>query len=100
MIARYERLIATRYLRPVKGESFIFIVSIISLMGIALGVAALVAVMSVMNGFRADLLDRILGVNGHALVQGYDGRLDVWRPILEDARQLPGVIRATPIIEQ
>ncbi len=100
MIARYERLIATRYLRPVKGESFIFIVSIISLMGIALGVAALVAVMSVMNGFRADLLDRILGVNGHALVQGYDGRLDSWQPILADARKLPGVVRAIPIIEQ
>ena len=100
MISSYERMIAWRYLRPVKGERFIFIVSVISLIGIALGVAALVAVMSVMNGFRADLFDRILGVNGHALVQGNDGRLAGWEALERQAAALPGVVRATPLIEQ
>ena len=100
LLSSYERMIALRYLKPIKGERFIFIVSMISLIGIALGVAALIAVMSVMNGFRADLFDRILGVNGHALVQGYDGRLQGWRELQADAAALPGVTRATPIIEQ
>jgi len=100
MITRYERMVAARYLRPVKGEGFIFLVASISLIAVALGVAALISVMSVMNGFRAELFDRILGLNGHAIVQGYGGTLPGWRPILEATRALPGVTKATPLIEQ
>jgi len=100
VITRYERLVAARYLRPVKGEGFIFLVASISLIAVALGVAALIAVMSVMNGFRAELFDRILGLNGHAIVQGYDGVLPAWRPVLAATRATPGVTAAIPMIEQ
>ena len=100
MITRYERLVAWRYLRPVKGEGFIFVVASFSLGAVALGVAALIIVMSVMNGLRAELFDRILGLNGHAIVQGYGGTLPGWRPILAATRALPGVTRAIPLIEQ
>ena len=100
MLTRYERMVAGRYLRPAKGEGFIFLVASISLVAVALGVAALIAVMSIMNGFRAELFDRILGLNGHAVVQGYNGRLPDWRPILAATRATPGVTAATPLIEQ
>ncbi len=100
MITRYERMIAARYLLPGRGEGFIFLVASISLIAVALGVAALIAVMSVMNGFRAELFDRILGLNGHAVIQGYGSRLPDWRPLAAQVRGLPGVVKATPLIEQ
>jgi len=100
VLTRLERRIVGRYLRPTKGEGFIFLVASISLIAVALGVAALIAVMSVMNGFRAELFDRILGLNGHAIVQGYAGRIEDWRALLATARATPGVTSATPLIEQ
>lgn len=100
ILSRYERMIARRYLLPGKGEGFIFLVAGISLVAVMLGVAALIIVMSVMNGFRAELFDKVVGLNGHAVVQGYGGRLDNWRPILEQARRTPEVISASPLIEQ
>lgn len=93
-------MIAGRYLMPGKGERFIFLVAAISLIAVALGVAALIAVMSVMNGFRAELFDRIQGLNGHAVAQGYGGRLSNWRDIVEEARKTPGVTAAIPLVEQ
>jgi len=100
VITRYERMIAGRYLLPGRGEGFIFLVASISLIAVALGVAALIAVMSVMNGFRAELFDRILSLNGHAVIQGYGGRLPDWQPLAAEVRGLPGVTKATPLIEQ
>jgi lipoprotein-releasing system permease protein len=100
ILAPYERMIARRYLLPGKGEGFIFLVASISLVAVMLGVAALVIVMSVMNGFRAELFDKITGLNGHAVVQGFGGRLPDWRDIVRDARATPGVTAATPLIEQ
>ena len=100
ILNRYERMIARRYLLPGRGEAFIFLVASISLVAVALGVAALIIVMSVMNGFRAELFDKIVGLNGHAVIQGYDGKLPDWRRIAADARKLPGVTSATPLIEQ
>ncbi|WP_205481720.1 lipoprotein-releasing ABC transporter permease subunit [Sphingomonas arenae] len=100
ILNRYERTIAKRYLLPGKGEGFIFLVAAISLGAVALGVAALIIVMSVMNGFRAELFDKIVGLNGHAIVQGYDGRLAGWQEVAERARQVPGVTSATPLVEQ
>jgi lipoprotein-releasing system permease protein len=100
ILTRYERMIARRYLLPGKGEGFIFLVASISLLAVALGVAALIVVMSVMNGFRAELFDKIIGLNGHAVVQGYGGRLPDWRDILVQARRTPGVTSAVPLIEQ
>ncbi|WP_033922529.1 lipoprotein-releasing ABC transporter permease subunit [Sphingomonas sp. 37zxx] len=100
ILSRYERMIARRYLLPGRGEAFIFLVAGISLFAVMLGVAALVIVMSVMNGFRAELFDKIVGLNGHAVVQGYGGQLRDWRDIVREARATPGVTSATPLIEQ
>jgi lipoprotein-releasing system permease protein len=100
MITRYERTIARRYLWPGKGEGIIALVASFSLLGVTLGVAALVIVTSVMNGFRAELFDKITALNGHAVIQGYDGRLNDWRHVLAETRATPGVTEATPLIEQ
>ncbi|NBU85123.1 MAG: lipoprotein-releasing system transmembrane subunit, LolC/LolE family, partial [Sphingomonadaceae bacterium] len=100
LLTQYERFIAKRYLLPGKGEGFIFLVATISLVAVMLGVAALIIVMSVMNGFRAELFDKIVGLNGHAVVQGYGGRLPNWQEIVREARRTPGVTSATPLIEQ
>ncbi|MES2156656.1 MAG: lipoprotein-releasing ABC transporter permease subunit [Pseudomonadota bacterium] len=100
ILSRYERMIAKRYLLPGKGEGFIFLVAGISLAAVMLGVAALIIVMSVMNGFRAELFDKIVGLNGHAVVQGYGGRLPDWKAVLAEAKATPGVTSATPMIEQ
>src|SRR4051812_5613819 len=93
-------MIAGRYLLPGKGERFIALVAAFSLFAVMLGVAALVIVMSVMNGFRAELFDKIVGLNGHAVVQGYNGQLRDWRGVLAEAKATPGVTSATPLIEQ
>ena len=100
ILNRAERMLARRYLLPGKGEGFIFLVATISLIAVALGVAALIIVMSVMNGFRAELFDKIVGLNGHAVVQGYDGRLADWQRIADTAKKTPGVTSALPLIEQ
>lgn len=100
ILSAHERMIARRYLLPGGGEGFIFLVAGISLFAVMLGVAALIVVMSVMNGFRAELFDKIVGLNGHAVVQGYGGKLPDWRQIMADAKATPGVTSATPLIEQ
>ena len=100
ILSRYERMIARRYLLPGKGEAFIFLVASISLVAVMLGVAALVIVMSVMNGFRAELFDKIVGLNGHAVVQGIGGRLPDWQEVLKQARATPGITSAVPLIDQ
>ncbi|WP_448501493.1 lipoprotein-releasing ABC transporter permease subunit [Sphingomonas sp.] len=100
ILSRYERMIARRYLLPGRNEAFIFLVAGISLFAVMLGVAALVVVMSVMNGFRAELFDKVVGLNGHAVVQGYGGQLRDWRDIVAEAKATPGVTSATPLIEQ
>ncbi|WP_339347939.1 lipoprotein-releasing ABC transporter permease subunit [uncultured Sphingomonas sp.] len=100
LLSRYESMIARRYLLPGKGERFIVLVAGFSLGAVMLGVAALVIVMSVMNGFRAELFDKIVGLNGHAVVQGYNGRLADWRRVVKEATATPGVTSAVPLIEQ
>ena len=96
----YERIVARRYLWPGKGEGIIAVVAGFSLMGVMLGVAALVIVMSVMNGFRAELFDKITALNGHAVIQGYGGRLGDWRAVVAEAERTKGVTSAVPLIEQ
>ncbi|MDE2412527.1 MAG: ABC transporter permease, partial [Sphingomonadales bacterium] len=100
ILSPFEWTIAKRYMLPGRGEAFIALVAGISLVAVMLGVAALVIVMSVMNGFRAELFDKIVGLNGHAIVQAYGGRLDNWREVLKDVKATPGVTRASPLIEQ
>ena len=99
ILSPFEWTIAKRYMLPGRGEAFIALVAGISLAAVMLGVAALVIVMSVMNGFRAELIDKIVGLNGHAIVQGYGNRIDNWQQVLETARETPGVVRASPLIE-
>jgi lipoprotein-releasing system permease protein len=100
LLSPFEWTIAKRYMLPGRGEAFIAMVAGISLAAVMLGVAALVIVMSVMNGFRAELFDKIVGLNGHAIIQAYGGRLDNWQGVLKQVRATPGVVRATPLIEQ
>lgn len=100
ILSPFEWTIAKRYMLPGRGEAFIALVAGISLVAVALGVAALVIVMSVMNGFRAELFDKIVGLNGHAIVNAYGGRLENWQGVLADVRKTPGVVRASPLIEQ
>ena len=100
ILSPFEWTIAKRYMLPGRGEAFIALVAGISLAAVMLGVAALVIVMSVMNGFRAELFDKIVGLNGHAIVQAYGGRLDNWRDVLKDVQATPGVVHASPLIEQ
>jgi lipoprotein-releasing system permease protein len=100
ILSTFEWTVARRYLRPGRGEAFIALVAGISLAAVALGVAALIIVMSVMNGFRAELFDKIVGLNGHAVIQGYGGRLDDWQDIVKQAQATPGVVHVSPMIEQ
>jgi lipoprotein-releasing system permease protein len=100
ILSPFEWTIAKRYMLPGRGEAFIALVAGISLVAVMLGVAALVIVMSVMNGFRAELLDKIVGLNGHAIIQAYGGRLDDWQDILRKVEATPGVTHASPLIEQ
>ncbi|MEL7728250.1 lipoprotein-releasing ABC transporter permease subunit [Citromicrobium bathyomarinum] len=95
----FEWTIAKRYLWPGKGEGFIKLVAGISIGVVMLSVAMLVIVMSVMNGFRAELVEKIVGLNGHAIVQAYGGRLDDWEGVLKEIEETPGVVDATPLID-
>src|SRR5690606_25459242 len=85
---------------PGRGEAVIALVASISIGVVMLSVAMLVIVMSVMNGFRAELIEKITGLNGHAIIQAYGGRLDNWETLLEEVRATPGVVEASPLIEQ
>lgn len=100
ILSPFEWTIAKRYMLPGRGEAFIALVAGISLAAVMLGVAALVIVMSVMNGFRAELMDKIVGLNGHAIIQAYGGRLPDWKEVLIEVERTPGVVHASPLIEQ
>ena len=94
-----ERLVAWRYLRPTREEGFISVIAGFALVGIALGVGTLIVVLAVMNGFRAELLGRVLGVNGHAtVVSGPDGLPD-FRALVGRLEGAPGVVNVMPYIE-
>jgi lipoprotein-releasing system permease protein len=95
----FERMVAFRYLRARRQEGFVSVIAIFSLLGIALGVATLIIVMSVMNGFRADLLARILGLNGDLGVYAVSGGLADFDAAAEKLREIPGITRVTPLIE-
>jgi len=100
MFNAFERTVAFRYLRARKGERFVSVIAIFSLVGIALGVATLIIVMSVMNGFRQELLGRILGLNGHMGVFAAEGGpMKDFDAVTRIIRGLPDVVEATPIVE-
>src|SRR5712691_1298639 len=95
----FERMVAFRYLRARRQEGFISVIAIFSLLGIALGVATLIIVMSVMNGFRHELLGRILCLNGHLEVQALGGPLPDFEPLVAKIKGVEHVISATPTVE-
>lgn len=99
MISAIERLIAFRYLRARRQEGFISVVAWFSLLGIMLGVATLIIVMSVMNGFRAELLGRVLGLNGHIEVTGQFGAVKDFDKPIAVLKGLDGVVSVTPLVE-
>jgi lipoprotein-releasing system permease protein len=100
MFGPFERMVAGRYLRARKGERFVSIIAIFSLVGIALGVATLIVVTSVMSGFQVELVSRILGVNGHITVNAYAGqKLDDYQKLVDEIRALPDVASATPVLD-
>jgi lipoprotein-releasing system permease protein len=100
ILSPFEWTIAKRYMLPGRGEAVIALVASISIGVVMLSVAMLVIVMSVMNGFRAELIDKITGLNGHAVIQAYGGRFEDWEQVLEDVRNTTGVTDASPLIDQ
>ncbi|WP_137124197.1 lipoprotein-releasing ABC transporter permease subunit [Roseomonas sp. HF4] len=100
MFDAFERAVAFRYLRARKGERFVSVTAIFSLVGITLGVATLIIVTSVMNGFRTDLMNRIIGLNGHLSVQAERGRtIDDPGAILARIAAVAGIAQAAPAVE-
>ena len=99
MFATVEWMVAARFLGARRQEGFVSIIAGLSLLAIALGVAILIIVLSVMNGFRAELLTRVLGLNGHIVVQGADGPLAEFDAVAARVRGVGGVVRVAPIIE-
>jgi lipoprotein-releasing system permease protein len=95
----FERMVAMRYLRARRQEGFISVITWFSLIGIGLGVATLIVVMSVMNGFRAELFQRVLGLNGHMNIYATAGQLYDYQPLIERVRTVPNVIEVAPTIE-
>ena len=95
----FERMVAWRYLRSRRREAVISVIAVISFVGIMLGVATLIVVMAVMNGFRAELLVRILGINGHVIVTPIDSPLQDYSEVAGRISKVPGVRYAIPFID-
>jgi lipoprotein-releasing system permease protein len=100
MTGAYEWLIGTRYLRSAHRRGFVSFVALISVLGLTLGVATLIVVLSVMNGFERELRTRILSVTAHATLSGLDGALADWRAARAAAMRQAGVLAAVPYIDE
>ena len=96
---RYELLVGLRYTRAKKRNRFISINSLVSMIGIALGVWALIVVLSVMNGFQKEVRERILGVASHVQILGPGNRLDDWRAVGDAAGRHPRVLATAPFVQ-
>ena len=97
--APFEWLLSGRYLRARRKEGFISVIAGFSFLGIMLGVATLIVVMAVMNGFRKELLDKILGLNGHLLVQPLESPLTDWKDVADRISQVQGIRLAAPVVD-
>ena len=100
MSTPYEWLIGTRYLRSTHRRGFVSFVAIVSILGLALGVATLIVVLSVMNGFQREIRSRLLSVTSHATMMGLEGNLADWQKVRAAALKQPGVVAAAPYIEE
>ncbi len=92
-------MIALRYLRARRKASFVSVIAFFSFLGIALGVATLIVVMSVMNGFHKELLDKIVGINGHIFLQAADTQFTDYDEVVNEVAAVPGVKLVIPMIE-
>src|SRR5262249_42674006 len=95
---RYELFIGLRYLRAKRSEAFISLITIISMLGVMIGVLTLNVVLAVMTGFEEDLRDRILGFNPQVIVLGTSGTISDYTGVAGRLRQLPGVVAAAPFV--
>jgi hypothetical protein len=95
----FEWLLSGRYLRARRKEGFISVIAGFSFLGIMLGVATLIIVMAVMNGFRKELIDKIVGLDGHLLVQPLEAPLTDWKDVAERISQVPGIRLAVPVVD-
>jgi lipoprotein-releasing system permease protein len=96
----YEGFLGLRYLRASRGRGAVSLIAGIAMIGLALGVAVLIVVLSVMNGFEEELRTRILSLTAHATITGLEGRISNWRPKQEKLTGFPGVVAAAPYIEE
>jgi lipoprotein-releasing system permease protein len=99
MISAVELFVGLRYLRAKRRTKFVSFITLISLLGIALGVAALIVILSVMNGFEAELRSRLLSMTAHGYITGSNGRVDDWQTLQSEVLRAPGVAAAAPVIE-
>lgn len=95
---RFETFIALRYLFALRKQSFISIISLFAVCGVAIGVGALIVVIGVMNGFSTDLRDKILGVNAHILVTSLRGGIKDYKQLADEVAEVPGVVGITPFV--
>ncbi|HNP34613.1 MAG TPA: lipoprotein-releasing ABC transporter permease subunit [Woeseiaceae bacterium] len=98
MLRAHELFVGLRYLRAKRRTRFVSFITLISLLGIALGVAALIVILSVMNGFEGELRTRLLSMSAHGLVSGTDGKLLHWQQVVNEVRAEPGVLAAAPVV--
>lgn len=97
--AAFEWMLSGRYLRARRKEGFISVIAGFSFLGIMLGVATLIIVMAVMNGFRTELLSKILGLNGHLLIQPLESPLTDWKEVADRVSQVQGIRLAAPVVD-
>src|ERR1700716_4162835 len=95
--APFEWMLSLRYLRARRQEGFISVNAGFSFLGIMLGVATLIIVMAVLNGFRKELLDKILGLNGHLLIQPLESPLNDWEQVADRVSKVAGIVLAAPV---
>ncbi len=96
----YEGFLGLRYLRASPRRGFVSLIAGIAILGLSLGVAVLIVVLSVMNGFEEVLRTRILSLTAHATISGLEGRIANWRPQVDEVARFPGVLAAAPYIEE
>ncbi|MEZ7196412.1 lipoprotein-releasing ABC transporter permease subunit [Pseudodesulfovibrio karagichevae] len=95
---RFETFVALRYLFALRKQSFISVISLFAICGVAIGVGALIVVIGVMNGFSTDLRDKILGVNAHILITSMRGGISDYQELADEAKKVPGVTGVTPFV--
>lgn len=99
MFSKLEFLIALRYLKAKRQEGFISVIAIFSFVGIMIGVATLIIVMSVMNGFRYELVNRILGINSHLTIYSREGNIKNYQQLIDELKAIPNLQHINPIVE-